>query len=205
VNGVFRESLEAAFEHSLDHLENLNRHPVNATTSLEELRRRLGKPLEDAGMAPDQVIEELARDVAGGLIGSAGGRYFAGVVGGSHPAALAADWLAAAWDQNAVLYATGPAAAIVEETAGAWLKQIFGIPHDASFALVTGCQMAHVTCLAAARHALLTKQGWDVERHGLFGAPPIRILSGRDRHGSTTRAIRLLGLGIEQIVDLATR
>ena len=204
VNGVFRESLEAALEYSLAHLNSLDCLSVKATTSLETLRRRLGKPLENDGIAPDRVIEELVKDVAGGLIGSAGGRYFAGVIGGSLPAALAADWLAAAWDQNAVLYATGPAAAIVEETVGAWLKEIFGIPRGASFALVTGCQMAHVTCLAAARHALLAKQGWDVEQRGLFGAPLIRILSGRERHGSTTRAIRLLGLGLDQVVDLAT-
>jgi len=168
------------------------------------LRDRLGKSLADDGAAPDQVITELVDDVTGGIIGSAGGRYFAGVVGGSLPAALAADWLTSAWDQNAVLYATSPAAAIVEETVGTWLKEIFGIPDTAGFALVTGCQMAHTTCLAAARHAILAKRGWDVEQRGLYGAPPIRILSGQDRHGSTARAIRLLGLGLEQIVDLPT-
>jgi glutamate/tyrosine decarboxylase-like PLP-dependent enzyme len=165
---------------------------------------RLGKVLSNEGVAPSQVIDELAEDVAGGLIGSTSGRYFAGVIGGSLPAALAADWLTSAWDQNAVLYATGPAAAIAEEIVGGWLKEIFGLPVTASFALVTGCQMAHVTCLAAARHAILAKRGWDVEQRGLFGAPPIRILSGRERHGSTSRAIRILGLGLEQIVDLPT-
>jgi glutamate/tyrosine decarboxylase-like PLP-dependent enzyme len=203
-NTSFRESLDAAFRHSVAHLEGLDNRPVAATVSLQTLRSRLGKPLADDGMAPAQVIAELVDDVAGGIIGSAGGRYFAGVIGGALPAALAADWLTSAWDQNAVLYATSPAAAIVEETAGAWLKEVFGIPAAASFALVTGCQMAHATCLAAARHALLAKRGWDVELRGLYGAPPIRILSGQDRHGSTARAIRLLGLGLEQIVDLPT-
>jgi glutamate/tyrosine decarboxylase-like PLP-dependent enzyme len=202
LNTAFRDSLDAAFKHSVDHLEGLDRRSVAATANLETLRNRLGKPLADDGLEPRQVITELVDDVAGGIIGSAGGRYFAGVVGGSVPAALAADWLAAAWDQNAVLYATGPAAAIVEETAGAWLKDIFGLPAGTGFALVTGCQMAHATCLAAARHAILVKRGWDVEQRGLYGAPPIRILSGQDRHGSTARAIRLLGLGLEQIVDL---
>jgi glutamate/tyrosine decarboxylase-like PLP-dependent enzyme len=204
LNRAFRDSLDAAFQHSVDHLEGLDRRSVAATANLDTLRNRLGKPLADDGLEPQQVITELVDDVAGGIIGSAGGRYFAGVVGGSLPAALAADWLAAAWDQNAVLYATGPAAAIVEETAGAWLKDIFGLPAGAGFALVTGCQMAHATCLAAARHAILVKRGWDVEQRGLYGAPPIRILSGQDRHGSTARAIRLLGLGLEQIVDLPT-
>ena len=202
--GVFRDSLEAAFQYSIDHLENLDRRPVGATASRDTLRQRLSKSFADDGVAPDQVIKELVQDVAGGIIGSASGRYFAGVIGGALPGALAADWLASAWDQNAVLYATGPAAAIVEETVGTWLKEIFGLPMHAGFALVTGCQMAHATCLAAARHAILAKRGWDVEKRGLFGAPPIRILSGQDRHGSTARAIRLLGLGLDQIIDLPT-
>ena len=201
---MLRACLEAAFRQSIDHLENLDRRPVAATASLDTLRQRLAKPFADDGIVPDQVITELVGDVAGGIVGSASGRYFAGVIGGTLPAALAADWLASAWDQNAVLYATGPAAAIVEETVGARLKDIFGIPADASFALVTGCQMAHATCLAAARHAILAKRGWDVEQRGLFGAPAIRILSGQDRHGSTARAIRLLGLGLEQTIDLPT-
>jgi glutamate/tyrosine decarboxylase-like PLP-dependent enzyme len=201
---VLRACLEAAFLQSIDHLENLDRRPVAATASLDTLRKRLSKTLADGGTAPDQVIKELVEDVDGGIVGSASGRYFAGVIGGALPAALAADWLASAWDQNAVLYATGPAAAIAEEAIGVWLKEIFGLPEGASFALVTGCQMAHATCLAAARHALLRKRGWDVEQRGLFGAPPIRILSGQERHGSTGRAIRLLGLGIDQVLDLPT-
>jgi glutamate/tyrosine decarboxylase-like PLP-dependent enzyme len=203
-NNVFRESLDAAVRHSLAHLEGLEHRPVAATASLDALRKRIGKSFAEDGIAPDRVVTELVEDVEGGIMGSAGGRYFAGVKGGALPAALAADWLAAAWDQNAVLYSTGPAAAIVEETVGEWLKDIFGLPAGASFALVTGCQMAHATCLAAARHAILAKRGWDVEQRGLFGAPPIRILSGQDRHGSTARAIRLLGLGLDQIVDLPT-
>jgi len=203
-NNVFRQSLEVAIRYSLAHLEGLEHCPVAATASLDALRERIGKPFAENGIAPDRVITELAEDVEGGIMGSAGGRYFAGVKGGALPAALAADWLAAAWDQNAVLYSTGPAAAIVEETVGAWLKDIFGLPTGASFALVTGCQMGHATSLAAARHAILAKHGWDVEQRGLFGAPRIRILSGQDRHGSTARAIRLLGVGLDQIVDLAT-
>jgi glutamate/tyrosine decarboxylase-like PLP-dependent enzyme len=118
------------------------------------------------------------------------------------PAALAADWLTAAWDQNATLYACGPAAAVVEEVAGGWLKELLGLPPRASFAFTSGCQMAHVTCLAAARHALLADAGWDVERRGLYGATPVRILSSGQRHGSIERATRLLGLGLEQLVFL---
>ncbi|HTC89306.1 MAG TPA: pyridoxal-dependent decarboxylase, partial [Bryobacteraceae bacterium] len=120
---------------------------------------------------------------------------------GSVPAALAADWLTSAWDQNAALYACAPSAAVVEEIAGEWLKDLLGIPQSASFAFVSGCQIAHVTCLAAARHALLEARGWDVERRGLCGAPSIRVLAS-NRHGSVERAIRLLGIGEDNVIDL---
>src|SRR6202012_5545508 len=105
----------------------------------------LSHPLQEAGMDATAVVEELAAAVQGGLLGSAGPRFFGFVIGGSLPAALAADWLTSAGDQNAGLYACGPAAAVVEEVAGEWLKELFGLPKMASFALVTGCQMAHVT------------------------------------------------------------
>lgn len=153
-------------------------------------------------MDAERVVAELVDDVEGGILGSAGGRFFGWVVGGSLPAALAADWLTAAWDQNAAMYTCAPAAAIAEEVAGEWLKEILGLPAQASFALVSGCQMAHSTCLAAARHALLAKRGWDVERQGLYGAPPIRILSSDQMHGTFERAVRFLGLGREHIIDL---
>ena len=195
----FRKSLDAAFQHALAHLEELDQTSVAAVSGLETLRARLAKPLAHEGAPPDQVIEELVSDVAGGLLGSAGGRFFGWVIGGALPAAVAADWLTSAWQQNAALYACSPAAAVVEETVGGWLKEILKLPQTASFALVSGCQMAHVTCLAAARHALLAKRGWDVEAHGLFGAVPIRLISSSERHGSFERAVRLLGFGHSHI------
>jgi glutamate/tyrosine decarboxylase-like PLP-dependent enzyme len=197
-------ALALAQQHAFSFLENLDRAPVGATVDLQTLRQRLSKPLADSGLPPEQVITELVSDVEGGLIGSTGGRFFGWVIGGSLPAALAADWLTAAWDQNGALYATSPAAAVVEEVAGLWLKDILGIPAHASFALVSGCQMAHATCLAAARHALLVERGWDVEERGLYGAPPIRILTSAQRHGSFERAVRLLGLGRKQVVCLTS-
>jgi len=162
-DSAFRRPLEFALRHALAHLENLDGLPVAATASLETLRSRLGTALTDDGLDAEQVITDLVQNVAGGIVGSAGGRFFGWVVGGLLPAALAADWLTAAWDQNAGIYVSGPAAAVVEEVAGGWLKEILGLPAGASFALVTGCQMAHATCLAAARHALLARTGWDVE------------------------------------------
>jgi len=199
----FQRTLKAAHEHALSYLGALDDTSVAARADLATLRSRLNKPLTDEPISPDQVVDELVRDVDGGVNGSAGGRFFGWVIGGSLPAALAADWLTSTWDQNAGLYACAPAAAVVEEVAGSWLKDLLGLPAKASFALLTGTQMAHVTCLAAARHALLTRRGWDLERLGLYGAPPIRILCSTQRHGTIDRAIRLLGFGRSHLVCLA--
>jgi glutamate/tyrosine decarboxylase-like PLP-dependent enzyme len=198
----FRPALEHALNHSLAHLEDLEHSPVAATASLQTLRERLIKPLNSEGIPAEQVIDDLAADTAGGIIGSAGGRFFGWVIGGSLPAALAADWLTSAWDQNAASYACGPAEAVVEEACGVWLKDLLGLPAHASFALTSGCQMAHVTALAAARNALLARRGWQAERDGLFGAPRIRVLSSDQFHGSITRATRLLGLGAHAVTGL---
>jgi glutamate/tyrosine decarboxylase-like PLP-dependent enzyme len=195
-------TLERAAELALSYLGSLDAAPVCATTPLAELRRRFSRPLPDAGVDPVTVIDELARDAAGGLLGSAGGRFYGWVIGAGLPAALAADWLTATWDQNAGLYACGPAAAVVEEVCGTWLKDVLGLPASASFALVTGCQMAHVTCLAAARHALLARAGWDVNRDGLAGALSLRVLTSSEVHGTTTRAAKLLGIGTSNVVVL---
>src|SRR4051812_22835821 len=189
---------------AMEYLDALDRMPVDATTAREDLRARLVKPLAASGLPPEQVVSDLLRDVDGGLVGSAGGRFFGWVIGGAVPSSLAADWLAAAWDQNAGLYAAGPAASIVEDVAGGWLKDLLGIPAHASFAFVTGCQMAHTTCLAAARHAVLERHGWDVEQNGLFGAPPLRIVTSTERHGTIDRALRLLGLGRDCVTDIPT-
>src|SRR3954451_6425587 len=195
VDESFQSTLEEAFTHALSHLKQLDTAPVAATAELNTLRSRLTRTLEREGIRPEQVVRELARDVSGGLLGSASGRFFGWVIGGTLPAAVGADWLTSIWQQNGAMYACSPAASVVEETVGIWLKDILNIPATASFALVSGCQMAHVTCLAAARHSLLAKRGWDVEADGLFGAPRIRILSSTERHGSIERAVRLLGLG----------
>ena len=199
----YRPVLERALAHALTYLGDLEHAPVAAPATLTELRARLARTLLDDGVEAAQVLDELVADVAGGVLGSAGGRFFGWVIGGAVPAALAADWLTSTWDQNAAIYACGPAEAVIEELCGSWLKELLGLPATASFAFVTGSQMAHVTCLAAARHALLAKRGWDVERKGLHGAPPIRILSSSERHGSIERAVRLLGFGAESVVDVA--
>ena len=191
----FAGPLSAAMRHALAHIDGLGERSVDATASLEDLRSRIDLPLEQQSMDPEQVIHDLVRACDGGIVGSAGPRFFGFVIGGSLPAALAADWMTSAWDQNSGLYVIGPAASLVEEVAARWLKSLFGLPDEASFAFVTGCQMAHVTCLAAARHRVLRRAAWDVERDGLGGAPAIRILTSTEQHATVPRAARLLGMG----------
>ncbi|HTY36981.1 MAG TPA: aminotransferase class V-fold PLP-dependent enzyme [Bacteroidota bacterium] len=198
----YRTTLQHALTHALRYLEDLDRSPVAPRASLAELRSRFVEKLPLQGLPPDQVIAELVHNAEDGVVGSAGGRFFGWVIGGSVPAALAADWLTSTWDQNAALYAAGPAEAIIEEVCGMWLKELLGLPATASFALVTGCQMAHVTCLAAARGFVLAQKNWDVEKQGLSGAPPIRIVASDQKHGTIERAARLLGLGTNSIVNL---
>ena len=176
--------------------------PVAAEADLATLRRQIDRPLNQLGIDAAEVIHSLVAAVQHGLIDAAGPRFFGWVIGGAVPAALAADWLTSAWDQNAALYATAPAAAVAEETAGRWLKDLLQLPLGASFALVTGCQMAHLTCLAAARHHLLAQRGWNVEELGLSGAPALRVLTSTEKHGSINRAVRLLGIGEANIHTL---
>jgi aromatic-L-amino-acid decarboxylase len=202
IRGQDFRSLAVAAEYAAGYRESLNRAPAGPRVPAETLRGRLARPLADGPVPAEQVIHELVADCEGGIMASSGGRCFAWVTGGTLPAALAADWLASAWDQNPVLYASGPAASVTEDVAGEWLKQLLNIPQAAGFAFVTGCQMAHVTCLAAARHRVLRLRGWDAERQGLAGAPRIRMVTGSARHGSVVRAVRLLGLGTENLVCL---
>jgi glutamate/tyrosine decarboxylase-like PLP-dependent enzyme len=198
-----RHLLELTAGRASDFLESLDERPVFPDVTVEELRARLGGPLPDEPSDPVEVVEALARDAEPGVVAIPGGRYFGFVIGGAVPAALAADWLASAWDQNAGLYAAGPSASVVEEVAGGWLKELLGLPADASFAFVTGCQMAHVTALAAARFEVLRRAGWDLAHDGLFGAPPVRVLVGEHRHATVDRALRLLGFGASSIVAVA--
>jgi glutamate/tyrosine decarboxylase-like PLP-dependent enzyme len=191
--------LKRAEEHAIAFLDGLPNRPVAATLGVDDLRRRIGRPLPAGPTDPVEVIDDLVRDVDGGLVGSTGGRFFGFVIGGALPVAQVADWLTSIWDQNGASYACSPAAAVVEEVCGTWLKELLGLPATASYALVTGCQMAHTTALAAARHRLLRDRGVDVEQNGLGGAPPLRILTSENRHESIIRAVRLLGIGTAAI------
>jgi len=176
-------------------LEGLAERRVAPTATAEELREQLGGPLPDEPHEPRQVVADLAKRAEPGLMAMPGRRFFGFVIGGSLPAALAADWLVSTWDQNTGLYAPTPATSIIEEVCGAWLIELLGLPEDASFGFVTGCQMAHFTALAAARHHVLETDGWDVEANGLTDAPPVRVVLGEERHITIDRALRFLGFG----------
>lgn len=198
-----RDLLRLTSELAADFVDSLDERAVLPPVDVPALRAALGGPLPEEPIDPATVIAELAADADPGLAATPSGRWFGFVMGGSVPAALAADWLTSAWDQNAGLFGPAPAAAIVEEVSGEWLRELFGLPQGVSFAFVTGCQMAHVTALAAARHHVLREAGWDVNEGGLFGAPPIRVLAGAKRHGTLDRALRLLGFGTGSIVEVA--
>ncbi|KPF74415.1 pyridoxal-dependent decarboxylase [alpha proteobacterium AAP81b] len=196
------DTLDIAFAEARRYLASLDHRPVKSRGSADDMRRPLPVRLPDQGMAAADVVRAIAAAAEPGLTGSAGGRFFAWVKGGALPAALATDIMCSAWDQNAVLASTSPAGAVLEELAGQFLLDALRLPADASYAFVTGCQMAHVTALAAARHAVLARAGWDVERQGLAAAPAIRVLANAHRHGSIERALRLLGLGTDCLVPL---
>jgi len=191
--------LDRAYIHARAFLERLPERPACATASLAALRQRLVEPLGEEGLPDAQVIDDLVAKVEDGLLASAGGRFFGWVIGGTLPAAAAADWLTTVWDQNAAASACSPATAVVEEVCGTWLKQLLNIPPTASFGFATGCQGAHTTALAAARHSLLKARGWDVERCGLSGGPQMRLVTSESRHESLMRSVRLLGLGTDAV------
>jgi glutamate/tyrosine decarboxylase-like PLP-dependent enzyme len=196
----WQSPLGVAFDRAGRYLAGLPDRAVRAQAGMPELRVALGGPLPEEGEDPRQVIAELADRADAGLLPTGSGRFFGWVFGGALPAALAADWLTSAWDQNAFIAGSSPAAAAVEAVAAGWLTDLLGLPPDSSVGFVTGTQMAHATALAAARGELLRRRGWDVERSGLAGAPPIRVLAGAERHGTVDRAVRLVGLGTDSIV-----
>jgi glutamate/tyrosine decarboxylase-like PLP-dependent enzyme len=195
-----RELLRRTAEIAADYVESLDERPVFPDVTPEQLREVLGGPLPEEPLDPAQVVVELAEHAEPGVVATGSGRYFGFVIGGGLPAALAADWLTSAWDQNAGLYAAGPSASIVEQVTRDWLLELLGLPGEASIGFVTGTQVAHVTGLAAARWHVLDDAGWDVGREGLTGGPRVRVLVGENRHVTVDRALRLLGLGTPETV-----
>jgi glutamate/tyrosine decarboxylase-like PLP-dependent enzyme len=195
-----RELFRQVADYAADFVETLDTRPIRDSADTEELCAAFGGPLPDEGIDDETVLASIVEASEPGLVASPSGRYFGFVVGGSLPAATAADWMATAWDVNAGGWTLGPAAMVMEDVARSWIADVLGLPSDISAGFVTGCQMAHVTALAAARHHVLTRAGWDLARDGLAGSPPLRVVVGEKRHVTIDRALRLLGIGSSSLV-----
>lgn len=192
--------LRLAASEAINHLEKLPERHVGATGTATDMVRLLGGPLPAGPAHAADTIETLRRAAQSGVVATSGPRYFGFVVGGTLPVAIATDWLVSAWDQNSGVFELGPAVATAEQVAGEWLIELFGLPMGTSVGFPTGCAMAHVTALAAARHHVLAKAGWNVEQDGLHGAPQVRVIVGEERHLTIDRAVRLLGLGAGRLL-----
>jgi glutamate/tyrosine decarboxylase-like PLP-dependent enzyme len=186
-------------EHASAYLGDLRDRDVTATLTGDELRALLGGALPEPGDDPARVIDVLAEAGRGGTVATGGPRYFGFVVGGSLPAATAADWLVSTWDQNAGLFVLSPLVSVVEDVVADWIKDLIGVPRDWSAGFVTGGQMANFTCLVTARHHVLRGVGWNVEDDGLAGAPPIDLLVNGEAHYSIFTTFRMLGLGTNRV------
>jgi glutamate/tyrosine decarboxylase-like PLP-dependent enzyme len=181
----------------------LSERRVAPTVDLDSLRTAFGGPLLAEGTPAAEVLQELIAAAEPGLVATAGPRFFGFVIGGALPSATAADIIAAGWDQVAFNAATSPSAAIAEEVAGGWLKELLGLPARASVGFVTGAQAANTVGLAVGRHHVLAGAGWDVEEDGLLGAPPVRVVAGAERHATIDRSLRLLGFGNRVVEPVA--
>ena len=193
-------ALDHAARHAARWLDSLATRPVPPRATALEVVKELGTELPAGPTPANEVIDLLASACDPGLTAMPSGRFYGMVIGGSHPAALAADWLVSAWDQNAVLRAVSPAHAAVEDVTSAWLLDLLGLPETSGVGFVTGATMSIFTCLAAARDAVLRRAGWDVSVDGLFGAPRVRVLVGAQRHDTVDLALRYLGLGAPEPV-----
>jgi glutamate/tyrosine decarboxylase-like PLP-dependent enzyme len=192
-----------AAERIVRHRAALDDAPAFPAIEPARVREKLGGPMPFEPADASEVLEQLAAAVEPGLVASAGPRYFGFVIGGSLDSAVGAELLATGWDQNAFNAVTSPMAAVVEEIAGEWLKEVLGLPRSASFGFVTGGQAANTVALAAARHHVLAREGWDVERRGLASAPPIRVLASEERHVTLDRSLRFLGLGTDAVTPIS--
>ena len=196
---MHRLILETAQAIASQYLDGVSSRHVGGTSTCAQLIAALGGPLPHGASDPVTVLAQLARQADAGLVASAGPRSFGFVTGGALPVTVGADWIASAWDQNACLYVSSPAIAVIEDIVSGWLLEMLGLPQGAGVGFVTGCHMANFTCLAAARHEVLRRAGWNVEAQGLQRAPRLRVIAGGEVHVSAVGALRFLGIGTDEI------
>jgi glutamate/tyrosine decarboxylase-like PLP-dependent enzyme len=196
---MYDQLLDRTRAHAIQFLSTVESRHVGTRSSRDALIAAIGGDLPPDSSQPIDIIDHLALAADTGIVATAGPRYFGFVTGGSHPAALAADWLVSAWDQNTALYVMSPAAAVIEDVAARWVLDALGLPGSASVGFVTGAHTANLTALAAARHHVLREAGWDVEAKGLQSAPRVHVVVGAEAHVSIFAALRLLGFGSDTI------
>lgn len=194
-----RRILDAAHRIASQYLDTVGTRHVGARATNAELMQALGGPMPAGAADPIAVLEHLAARADRGIIANAGPRYFGFVTGGAVPVTVAADWIGSAWDQNACLFVSSPAASAIEDIVAGWVLELLGLPRQSGVGFVTGCHMANFTCLAAARHEVLRRAGWNVETQGLQRAPRVRVIAGSEVHISAVGALRYLGFGTEEI------
>lgn len=199
-----RDLLSLAAERAIRYHESLGKRRVAPTPEALARLSELGGPLPEQPTDPAAVFALLDEIGSPATVATAGGRYFGFVTGSSLPATLAAKWLAGVWDQNVALAVMSPVSAALEEIALGWLREVLRLPAGSGGAFVTGATMANFTALAAARHAVLERAGWDVEGQGLFGAPPITVIVGEEAHASLYKALGMLGLGRNRVIKVPT-
>lgn len=200
----FAALLERAHAHAAEYLRELPERHVDARASRDELLAALRAPLAAQGEDAAAVIDLLAAQAARGTSACASPRYFGFVIGGAYPVALAADWLVSSWDQNAGIFVISPLVSVLEDVAAEWLLELFDLPRSAGVGFVTGCQMANFTGLAAARHGVLRRVGWDVEADGLYDAPRIHLVASAESHITIDVAARYLGFGTRALQRVET-
>lgn len=197
---AYRASLDRARHHAQGWLDSVPERHVGPTVDADLLAEQFAQMLPDEPTDPAAVIDELAARSAPGLMAIQSGRFFGWVMGGTLPAALAADWLVSAWDQNAGMRFATPATAAAEEAAAGWLLQLLGLPPGCDVGFTTGATMASFVGLIAGRQEVLQREGWDLEREGLSGAPRVRAFVGEERHAVIDLCLRYLGLGAPVVV-----
>jgi glutamate/tyrosine decarboxylase-like PLP-dependent enzyme len=188
-------ALRRAHDHATAWLASLDKRAVPPQATVAEVVAGLGTDLPDGPTDPAEVVDLLATACEPGLVASPSGRFYGFVIGGTHPAALAADWLVSAWDQNSGLRLLTPSHSAVEDVTEAWLLDLLDLPRESAVGFVTGATVSNFTCLAAARDEVLRRAGWDVAADGLLGGPRVRVLVGEERHDTVDLALRYLGLG----------
>lgn len=204
MNITDKQILLSAAIKAVDYLTEIKERNVSPEAAAIEALKAFNEDLPDSGKDALQTIDFLNRYGSPATMASTGGRYFGFVIGGSHVPALAANWLSTAWDQNAGLFVTSPVSAVIESVCERWLTEILPVARGASVGFVSGVTMANFTALAAARSAILNANDWDVERRGLFGAPPIKVVVSEEAHSSIFKALALLGLGMDRVIKVPT-